>query len=156
MSRKIFALFVLSLLVFILSPKADAEKPLPPLQMSLFQIDLAEEKVEITLRARANIDSRKVSLSISLPLGLSLIDGDEKWEGLLKKGETKSVKLVIQNLRGFSQEITSVATVFLKSGETYVQRNRLILNPSPREVPIPPPPILGKEGGKPILQFKGK
>lgn len=156
MIRKIFALFILPFFLLIIPSKGDAIKPLPPLQMSLLQVELAEEKVQITLTARANINSRKVSLAIRLPLGVPLIEGEEEWEGPLKKGETKRVKVVIQNLRGLSQEITSIATIFLEPGGTFVQRNKLTLNPSLIEAPPPTPPIRGKEGGNTILQFKGK
>lgn len=135
---------------------AEAVKPRPPLQLSLLQVNLSEKESQVTLIATANVDSDQVKLSIDLPIGLSLVEGVDQWEGALKKGETKKMEVIVENQNRNPQKITGKATLHLNEGETFVQQSTLILNDAKAKSSLPGPSVKRKQGEENILEFKGK
>lgn len=156
MFRKIFVLFMSPFLLFILPSPVVTAKPRPPLQLTLRHGSLSGEEVRLTLKARANVASDRVTLSIDLPHGISILEGEAAWEGPLKRGETRKIEVTIPNPGDPHQEITGRATIQFTGGGTFVQENRLRFNRSEQERPSPPDPITRKESGETILEFRGK
>ncbi|MDC4205936.1 MAG: hypothetical protein MPW17_05225 [Candidatus Manganitrophus sp.] len=149
----IFAAF---LFVTAITPPAWAIKPRPPLQLSLQQIPLSGGQSQLMMIARANIDISHVDLSLELPLGLSLVEGEEEWEGPLKKGETKQIELIVQSPNKAPHQVTGKAVIELTAGEKFVEKATLTLNEAKSDSPRRAPSVKRKEGGETILQFKGK
>jgi hypothetical protein len=145
-------------LVFLLGlfSAAEAIKPRPPLQLSLLRVDLSEKQSQLILTATAHVDSNQVALSIDLPIGISLVEGKDQWEGALKKGETKKIEIIVENQRHQPQKIVGKATLHLMEGETFVQQSTLILNDPKTKSPLPAPSVKRKQGEEKILEFKGK
>ncbi len=156
MVRKIFTPLALSLLLFVISSPVVEAKPRPPLRLTFRHQNLSEGEIQLTFKAKANVASGRVTLSIDLPPSVSVLEGETTWEGSLKKGETRKIKITILNPGSPSQEITGRATIQFTGGGTFVQENNLRLNESKQERPAPPAPIIQKEGGETILEFRGK
>ncbi|MFQ5781158.1 MAG: hypothetical protein ACE5HN_10300 [Nitrospiria bacterium] len=156
MFRRIFAILILPFLLLIIPLPVATAKPRPPLQLTLRQGDLSGEEVQLTLKARANVESSRVILSIDLPPSLTFIEGEETWEGPLKRGETKKIEVTILNPGNQPQEITGKGTIQFANGGTFVQQNTLMLSGPKKEPPPRPHPIERKEGGETILEFRGK
>lgn len=146
------ALFILT----AATTPAWAIKPRPPLQLSLQQTDLSGGQSRLTMIAVANVDVRHVALSLELPPGLSLVDGEEGWEGTLGKGQTQKMEWTIQNPNQIPQKVTGKAVVELNGGEKFVEQATLTLHEAKSDTPLRAPSIKHKEGGETILEFKGK
>ena len=135
---------------------AEATKPRPPLQLALLEMDLSETQRQLTLMATANIDSNQVDLAFDLPANLSLVKGEEKWEGDLKKGETKKIEVIVESQDRLPKKIVGKATLHLKEGATFVQQSSLTLDDPKTINPLPAPPDERMQGDEKILEFKAK
>jgi hypothetical protein len=151
-----FVFFIQIVFLLGLFSTAEAIKPRPPLQMSLLRVDLSEKKSQLTLTATANVDSNQVALSIDLPVGIFLVEGEDQWEGSLKKGETKKIEIIVENQRRNPQKIIGKATLHLMEGETFVQQSTLTLGDPKTKSPLPTPSVKRKQGEEKILEFKGQ
>lgn len=133
-----------------------AIKPRPPLQLSLQQISLSGGQSRLTMIATANVDIGRVDLSLELPPGLSLIEGEEEWEGAMKRGETKQIEWIIQSPNEAPHKVTGKAVIELNAGEKFVEKATLTLNEGKSDTPRRTPSVKRKEGGETILEFKEK
>lgn len=149
----IFAAF---LFVMAITPPAWAIKPRPPLQLSLQQIPLSGGQSQLMMIARANVDVGHVELSLELPPGLSLLEGEAAWEGGMKRGETKEIELIVQSPNEAPHQVTGRAIIELAAGETFLEKTTLTLNEAKTDATRRAPSVKRKEGGETILQFKGK
>lgn len=149
----IFAAF---LFVMAITPPAWAIKPRPPLQLSLQQTPLSGGQSRLMMIAKANVDIGHVDLSLELPPGLSLLEGESEWEGALKKGDIKQIEWLVQSPNQAPHQITGKAVIELSAGEKFVEKTTLTLNEEESDTPRHTPSIKRKEGGETILQFKGK
>jgi hypothetical protein len=166
MLKRKFVLFVQILFLLAAFSAAEATKPRPPLQLALLEMDLSETERRLTLMATANIDSNQVDLAFDLPGNLSLVEGEGKWEGALKKGETKKIEVVVEDLDRLPKKIIGRATLHLKEGATFVQQSSLTLDDPktgaslpPHSIPppsVPTPPVKNRQGDEKILEFKGQ
>jgi hypothetical protein len=142
--------------VITITSPASAIKPRPPLQLSLQETPLSGGQSRLMMIAKANVDISRVDLSIELPPGLSLIEGDEDWEGSLKKGEIKQIEWLIQSPNEAPHKIIGKAVIELSAGEKFVEKATLTLNEAKSDTPRRAPSVKRKEGGETILEFKGK
>lgn len=131
-------------------------KPLPPLHLSLSSSDLPDGKTKLTLTAKANTNARSVSLEIALPLGLQLLDGDERWEGPIERGKTHSIEAIVWIDSAFSYTIVGKAKVQLQTQGHFMQERKLILNDTDKAPPKTGPPIKQKGNRGSILEFRRK
>lgn len=155
----IFNRFVWIIILFTLTTTAApawAIKPRPPLQLSFQQTDLSGGESRLTMIAVANVDLNRVTLSIELPPGLSLVAGEEQWENAMKKGETKKMEWVVQSPNQAPRKVTGKAVIESSAGEKFVEQATLTLNEAEKETPLRTPSVKRKEGGETILEFKGK
>ncbi len=143
------------LTTIVITP-AWAIKPRPPLQLSLQQTPLSGGQSQLMMIARANVDISHVDLSLELPPGLSLIEGDMDWEGSMKKGEIKQIEWLIQRPNEALHRVSGKAVIELGAGEKFVEKTTLTLNEEKSDTPRRTPSVKRKEGGETILQFKGK
>lgn len=155
-NKVVLWIFAAFLSVMAITPPAWAIKPRPPLQLSLQQVPLSGGQSQLMMIARANVDISHVDLSIELPLGLSLVEGEEEWEGPLKKGETKQIEFIVQSPNKAPHQVTGKAVIELTAGEKFVEKATLTLNEVKSDSPRRAPFVKRKEGGETILQFKGK
>ena len=155
MLKRRFSFFVQILILLALFSTAEAVKPRPPLQLALLEIDLTEKQSSLTLMATANIDSNQVELTFDLPGNLSLVKGEEKWEGALKKGETQKIEIIVENQDDLPKKVIGKATLRLREGATFVQQSSLTLN-DPKTEPSLPTPSESRQGDEKILEFKAK
>lgn len=144
------------LLVIAVTSPAWAIKPRPPLQLSLQQTPLSGGQSRLMMIARANVDVGHVELSLELPPGLSLLEGEAAWEGGMKRGETKEIELIVQSPNEAPHQVTGRAVIELAAGETFLEKTTLTLNERKTEMPRRAPSVKREEGGETILQFKGK
>jgi len=144
------------LLVTAVTTPVWAVKPRPPLQLSLQQTPLSGGQSRLTMIAKANVDIGHVDLSLELPPGLSLLEGESEWEGALKKGDIKQIEWLVQSPNQAPHQITGKAVIELSAGEKFVEKTTLTLNEEKRETPRRAPSVKRKEGGETILEFKGK
>lgn len=149
----IFTTFVL---VMYITPPAWAIKPRPPLQLSLQQTSLSGGQSRLMMIAKANVDINHVDLSLELPPGLSLLEGEGEWEGTLKKGDIKQIEWLIQSPNEAPHKVTGKAVIELSAGEKFVEKTTVTLNEEKGDTPRRTPSIKRKEGGETILEFKGK
>lgn len=143
-------------ILFAAFSTAEAVKPRPPLQLALLEMDLSETQRQVTLMATANIDSNQIDLAFDLPGNLSLVEGEEKWEGSLKKGETKKIEVVVENQDRLPKKIVGKATLHLKEGATFVQQSSLTLDDPKTSAPHPALPEGRMQGDEKIREFKSK
>lgn len=155
-NKVVLWIFAAFLSVMAITPPASAIKPRPPLQLSLQQVPLSGGQSQLMMIARANVDISHVDLSLELPLGLSLVEGEEEWEGPLKKGETKQIEFIVQSPNKAPHQVTGKAVIELTAGEKFVEKATLTLNEVKSDSPRRAPFVKRKEGGETILQFKGK
>jgi uncharacterized protein (DUF58 family) len=161
MIRKIFFSLVLPFFLFILlssfvlSPVVEA-KPRPPLRLTFRHHNLSGGEIQLTLKAKANAAAGRVTLSIDLPPGIPVLEGEAAWEGPLEKGETREIEVTISDPGDFLQEITGKATIQFATGGTFFQESRLRNIASEKKGSSSPDPIIRKEGGETILEFRGK
>lgn len=155
-NKVVLWIFAAFLSVMAITPPAWAIKPRPPLQLSLQQVPLSGGQSQLMMIARANVDISHVDLSLELPLGLSLVEGEEEWEGPLKKGETKQIEFIVQSPNKAPHQVTGKAVIELTAGEKFVEKATLTLNEVKSDSPRRAPFVKRKEGGETILQFKGK
>lgn len=155
-NKVVLWIFAAFLSVMAITPPAWAIKPRPPLQLSLQQVPLSGGQSQLMMIARANVDISHVDLSLELPLGLSLVEGEEAWEGPLKKGETKQIEFIVQSPNKAPHQVTGKAVIELTAGEKFVEKATLTLNEAKSDSPRRAPFVKRKEGGETILQFKGK
>jgi hypothetical protein len=85
-----------------------------------------------------------------------LIEGDEDWEGSLKKGDIKQIEWLIQSPNEAPHKVIGKAVIELSAGEKVVEKATLTLNEPKSDTPRRAPSIKRKEGGETILEFKGK
>lgn len=156
MTKGIVITLSLFSLIFGIPRYVGAIKPRPPVELTLLSAALSEEETKITLTARANIKTSKISMIIDLPLGLTLVEGEPHWEGPLKRGETQQMTIIIQGAGGIADEILGSATIHLPNKGTFVQKTRLVLNALNEKPPLPLPPIRQKGGTGSVLEFRGK
>jgi len=151
-------IYLISFFVFLLpaAMSAKAVKPRPPVELSLQKTQIEKEKIRLLFSARANIQTKKLSLSMALPLGLSLLEGEPKWEGPLDRGESHRMSIFVQGTGGISDEVRGMAIIQLPKGGSFTQKIRLSLSPLKAEEIKPPPPILLQSGGEPVLEFRGR
>lgn len=151
-----FVFFVQILFLLAAFSAAEAVKPRPPLQLALLEMDLSEKQSRLTLMATANIDSNQVELAFDLPGNLSLVEGEEKWEGTLKKGETRKIEVIVENKDDLPKKVVGKATLHLKEGATFVQQSSLTLDGPKPDPSLPIPFIQRKQGNEEILEFKAQ
>jgi len=132
-----------------------AMKPRPPLQLALSAVDLSEDKTQITLSATANTGNEGVELSLELPLGLLLLEGERTWAGPLNLGDTHTLVLIVQNDGTRTYTILAEAKVRLPNAGHFIQERPLVLNPSALDRSPLAPPIRQRSGGDSILEFRG-
>ena len=155
MSKRILSTLYLTLFcLFLPAVSGWAIKPVPPLQLSLLQVDLSEDQRRLTLTATANIDSSEVALSFLLAPGLILVEGEEEWKGPLAKGETRKLEITVQTPDKGPREVIGKAVTRLKEGGVFTQQGKLILNEDKKE--SPGPSSKRQEGDEKTLEFKGK
>lgn len=156
MMRRARLLFLVQLVYLLgIFSSAEAIKPLPPVQLSLLEARLSDKESRLILTATANVDSSQVQLSIDLPPDLVLTEGEESWEGPLKKGASQTIEMIVESRNHTPQKVIGKAIVHFDQGETFVQRNTLILN-SPEGGPPLPAPSIKRKDKESILEFKGK
>src|SRR5579884_3381690 len=111
---------------------------------------------KVTLNATANTDISRVELSIELSSGLSLVKGDQAWEGPIKKGETQQVEFVVQSRGSSPQRVTGKAIIHLDAGGEMIERSTLNLNGAPKDSTSHSPAIKRKQEGESIHEYKGE
>jgi len=134
----------------------EARKLRPPLHLSLEKTALEASQIRLSFRVRANLQTTRLSLSVELPLGLKLLEGEPKWEGPMGRGESHLMTLLIQGRGGLSDEVLGRAVIALAKGGTFTQKISLSLNPLEEESLHPSPPILLEGGGESVLEFRGR
>lgn len=147
----------LFLFVFFPSPiPGNAVKPLPPLQLFLSSTQIQNGETKLTLTAKANTNAESVSLEIVLPLGLQLIEGEERWEGPIKRGEIQTVEAIVRIDSAFSYTIVGKARIQFPMQGHFTQERRLVLN-DVNEAPRTQGPPIRQEGSRDtILEFRGE
>ncbi|HIE65646.1 MAG: hypothetical protein ABGX83_02395 [Nitrospira sp.] len=154
MIRKILTSFTLPFFLFIIfSPIVEA-KPRPPLRLTFRHQGLSDGEIQLTLKAKANVASGRVTLSIDLPPGASVLEGETTWEGSLEKGEIRTIEVTILDPGSLLQEIRGKASLQFSAGGTFFQESKL--KGSKKGAPEFREPIIRKEGGETILEFRGK
>jgi|GEM_PF-2441323 len=146
---------ILFTLLAVASP-AWAVKPRPPLTLFLQQAENPDGGTKVTLNATANTDISRVELSIELSSGLSLVKGDQAWEGPIKKGETQQVEFVVQSRGSSPKRVTGKAVVHLDAGGKMIERSTLNLNGAPKDSTSHSPAIKRKQEGESIHEYKGE
>jgi len=131
-------------------------KPLPPLRLSLSSSDLPDGKPNLTLTAKANTNAPSVSLEIVLPLGLQLIDGEERWKGPIKRGGTQTIEAMVRIDSAFSYTVVGKARVRFPSQGHFTQERRLVLNEAEETDTRKTPPIRRQGRSNSILEFRGE
>lgn len=157
--RKLLILFKINILLFFfftIFSSAWAIKPHPPVELFFRQANPGEGTSQVTLIATADLDVSRIELSIELSPGLTLIKGEEKWDGPLRKGETKTMEVVVQNPSDVLHKIAGIAIIYLKEGGAFVERSAVILNGKKDESPLRGPSLKRKNQGETILEFKEK
>ena len=154
MTKSTITTLSLLFLLFGIPYAAEAMKPRPPVELTFLSARLSEEETKITLTARANIKTSNISMTIDLPLGLTLIEGKPHWEGPLKRGETQELTIMIQGMGGIADEILGNATIHLPNSGTFVQKTKLVLKAFNRQ-PLKPLPRTRQKGGSgSVLEFR--
>jgi hypothetical protein len=102
----------------------------------------------------ANTLTESVRLAFDFPKSVTLLSGEEKWEGTLAEGEEHVIKIMVRTLSNDPIKIVGKATI---GDGAIVQQQMLILN-AQKEKPAPPPdpPVKRKRGQDQILEFKGE
>jgi len=155
-TMKTFALLLLSFLLFTLSSPIVEAKPRPPLRLTFRHQDLSGGEIQLTLKAKANTGSEQVTLSIDLPPGVFVLEGEAVWEGSLERGETRAIEVTIADPGDALQEIRGKASIQFATGGSFSQESRLRLKGPEKKGPKLREPIVRKEGGEIILEFRGK
>lgn len=127
-----------------------AVKPLPPLELTLERTPSAGQHTHLLLRAKANIDSDRVELTIALPPEIRVIQGDTTWKGQIQKGAVQALEITIQDFPNLPENIRGKA-VLEQGGQTYHQQAWL-----PAENKALEPNIQQKLSKEPLLEFKEK
>ncbi len=146
---------VLSLLFLIFaSEPSNAIKPRPPIELRFSYRHLSETETRIALIATANVAGVKVAISLERPLGLRLIEGEERWEGPMEKGEQKKLEVTVEQGASDSYKIIGKASIHPLTGGIFRQERRLTLEQSDKNTLGSRPPIKHKGPGGSILEFR--
>lgn len=149
-----YTVFVLLVLFFLFPARIQAVKLRPPIQLMFQEHALSETELEITLTARSNIETASVSLTLTLPFGVLLIEGEPEWEGPMSAGAEQVIRVVILNPERNGTVITGQAMIRLQSNVVFEQSNRLVLKKSREKPSKPVPPVKHKGNHGAILEFR--
>ncbi|MFQ5580155.1 MAG: hypothetical protein ACE5FZ_06040 [Nitrospiria bacterium] len=156
MFRKILASLILPFMLAMLSASIAEAKPRPPLRLSLRHQSLSGGEIQLRFEAKANVGSDQVTLSIDLPPGVFVLEGEADWEGSLEKGETRKIIVIISDPGEALQEIRGRADIQFSTGGSFSQESGLRLKNSKKEGFEFHKPFIRKEGGETTLEFRGK
>lgn len=144
-----------SFLFFIFAPNpAEAIKPRPPIELRFSYRYLSETEIRISLIALANVVGEKVVLQLERPLGLRLIEGEDYWEGSMKKGEQIRIEVIVQQGASSSYKVLGRASIRPRGGGIFRQERRLTLDQTGEKTLKHRPPISRKGARNNILEFR--
>lgn len=88
---------VIGLAIF-LAPASEAAKPQAPIEISLSASLAAGARrvAEVTLHVRPLVDAPKIRVAFILPDGVTILGGEDTWEGSLAKGESRDLRISIR------------------------------------------------------------
>jgi len=147
-------LLVLFATVFIFPSLAFAIKARPPIQLVFQEQAISETEMEIILTAHANVDSSSVSLTLTLPPELSLIEGETEWEGPMSAGDHQPVRITILKPGTDGAVIEGEAQCKLPNSAVFEQYNRLVLKGGPKQGLKSMPPMQQKGNHESVLEFR--
>ncbi|MEC4677217.1 MAG: hypothetical protein VST69_00490 [Nitrospirota bacterium] len=154
MSRLKITVFILLSSFFLFPTFVQAVKPRPPIQL-MFQEDvLSETETEITLIAHTNMDTDSVSLSMTLPPDLLLVEGETEWEGPMSGGEEQRITVKILKPDTLRSVIEGRAILNLPNDGVFEQYNHFVLKESPQKILKPTPQMKQKGNDESIIEFR--
>jgi hypothetical protein len=131
-----------------------AVKPQAPIRLTLSDLDGAGDQRRLVLRATAALDADALELSLNLPPDIVRLEGPDKWSGPLRKGEVKTLEVIVQVPSHPLRQVVGKAIMTTAFG-TFIRQSRLALDhPSPSPPALPPPQRRDHAGN--VLEFKGK
>ncbi len=148
---------IFSLMVFLISllpQSVYSAKLRPPVQVTFQQNNLSSDETEITLTAQVHVDTESLRLFIDLPLEIVLIDGELEWEGRLQAGDKQEIKIRTVRSSGVNPVIGGKATIRLKNGVEFVQKNQLTLNDLRQDRSLAGPPAHREGNQRSIFDFR--
>ncbi len=142
------------LTAFFCAVPAWAIKPQAPIRLTLSDPDGAGDRRRLILTAAASVDADTLDLSLNLPPDVLRLEGPDKWSGPLKKGEVKTLEVIVQVPSRPLREVVGKAIMTTTFG-TFIRQSRLTLDrtsPSTPELPS----VQRRDHAGQVLEFKGK
>jgi hypothetical protein len=114
----------------LFNPIAEAVKPMVPLQMILKLEGTPQVggEVPVVLRIRSFIEAPSVKIQWTLPSGIEMVSEGSSWEGELKAGLLKEMRVVLKISEPGRHAVMVMATLQYQNGTQMTRGTTLVID----------------------------
>jgi len=157
----------ISLLLFICSiillpGLSRADKPLPPLQVTIIPVNTQllsssinpGDVVDLKIIGRSLTDAQEIRLEVELKGDTELVSGDTAWKGSLARGQEAVLLLTVRAPRKGRGLIKARMIMQAGQGASFSAEDRYVLGPDSKKKPALSPSIKKDKRGRNIIEVR--
>jgi uncharacterized protein (DUF58 family) len=139
---------------FVIADGGPMKKPQVPiaLQFGTEGTVAVGSEVTVTLTVTPLVSSESVTVSMTLPDGLRLVDGNTTWTGTLEKGQSHVLTIQVRPEQAASLEVKAKAALTMANGSQMSRHAILTLDLNPNQLKSQPRERPGPRGNS-ILEI---